>query len=187
MLKVSLICILFSMHLGLAHAKNPKVLMKTNLGDIEIELFEDKAPVTVKNFLGYVKEGAYNGTIFHRLIENFIIQGGHYDEKLVPRNRKKPIINEANNGLKNVKGTLAMSRRIGKDTATNQFFINVRNNSVLDHVDKTDQGFGYAVFGKITKGYGLMEKINKMKTQRKGLFPKLPVRNIVIQSVSLKK
>ncbi len=169
-----------------AHAKNPIVLMKTNLGTLEIELFESKAPVTVKNFLSYVKDGTYNGTIFHRVIKDFIIQGGNYDEQLVPRKNKGPIINEAKNGLKNLKGTLAMARRVGKDTATNQFFINVKDNSVLDFVDKSDQGFGYAVFGKITKGLSIVEKMNKRATQRKGVFPRLPVKNIVIDTVTIK-
>jgi len=186
MFKRLIIPILFSLMLFKAHAKNPTVLMKTNLGTLEIELYEKKAPVTVKNFLSYVKDGTYNGTIFHRVIKDFIIQGGNYDEQLLPRNKKAPIINEANNGLKNLKGTLAMARRVGKDTATNQFFINITNNSVLDYVDKSDQGYGYAVFGKITKGMSIVEKINKRATQRRGVFPKLPVKNIVIDSVTIK-
>lgn len=190
MFKKLITSILFSLILGNAYAvtdkKNPIVIMKTTRGPIEIELFEKKAPVTVKNFLGYVKDGTYNGTIFHRIIKDFIIQGGHYDVKLTPRKRKKPIINEASNGLRNAKGTLSMSRRVGKDTATNQFFINVRDNKVLNHVDKTDQGYGYAVFGKIIKGYDIMEKLNKVPTRRKGVFPKLPVKNVVIDSIKLK-
>ena len=190
MFNTLIISILFSLILGNAYGntdeKNPIVVMKTTRGPIEIELFKKKAPVTVKNFLGYVKEGSYNGTIFHRIIKDFIIQGGHYDVKLTPRKRKMPIINEASNGLRNTKGTLSMSRRVGKDTATNQFFINVRDNKVLNHVDKTDQGYGYAVFGKIIKGYDIMEKLNKAPTRRKGVFPKLPLKNIVIDSIELK-
>ncbi len=186
MFKRLIIPILFSLLLLEAHAKNPTVLMKTNLGNLEIELFEKKAPVTVKNFLSYVNDGTYNGTIFHRVIKDFIIQGGNYDELLAPRKSKAPIINEANNGLKNLKGTLSMARRVGKDTATNQFFINARNNSVLDYVDKSDQGSGYAVFGKVIKGIDIIEKINNRPTQRRGVFPKLPLKNIVIDSITVK-
>lgn len=188
MLNRYLIYILFSLNLiAVSHAANPTAVINTNLGPMEIELFQDKAPVTVKNFLTYVEEGSYNGTIFHRVIEGFIIQGGHYDVNLSPRNRKNPIINEASNGLKNNRGTLSMSRRVGKDSATNQFFININDNKVLNHSDNTDQGYGYAVFAKITKGLSLLNKISKAQTRRRGVFPKLPVKNIVIDSIEIKK
>ncbi len=183
-----LIFILFSMvFASTAMAKNPVVIIKTTVGTLEAELYLDKSPKSVENFLSYVKDGTYNGTIFHRVIEDFIIQGGNYDIELNPRKRRAPVKNEADNGLKNVKGTLSMSRRIKKDSATNQFFINMKDNIVLNHVDKTDQGFGYAVFGKITKGNKYLEKINSVSTQRRGVFPKLPVKNVVIKSIVLKK
>ena len=183
-----LIFILFSiLSISAAFASNPTIVIKTSMGTLEAELFQDKAPKTVENFLDYVREGSYNGTIFHRVIKDFIIQGGNYDAKLNPRKRKAAIINEADNGLKNKKGTLAMSRRILKNSATNQFFINMKDNIVLDHGDKTDQGFGYAVFGKIISGMKTLEKINSAKTERRGVFPKLPVKNIVIKSITIKK
>jgi len=185
--KVKILIFLSLIWSHLALAKNPIVIMKTSMGELEIELFKDKAPLTVKNFLSYMKDGSYNGTIFHRVIQDFIIQGGHYDEQLTPRKRKKPIINEASNGLKNIRGTLAMSRRTQRNSATDQFFINLSNNPALDHVDDTDQGFGYAVFGKIKKGIKILSKINKVQTSRKGVFPRLPVKNVVINSIEVKK
>lgn len=188
MFKRSIITILFSLVWSVtSSASNPEAVINTNLGKIEIELFQDKSPVTVKNFISYVTDGSYNGTIFHRVIGNFIVQGGHYDINLAPRKRKSPIINEASNGLKNKRGTLAMSRRIGKDSATNQFFMNINDNKVLDHVDNTDEGYGYAVFAKITKGIDILKKIGKVETRRKGVFPKLPLKNIIIDSIEIKK
>ncbi|MFT6067712.1 MAG: peptidyl-prolyl cis-trans isomerase A (cyclophilin A) [Bacteriovoracaceae bacterium] len=182
------IFILFStLFASAALAANPTIVIKTSVGTLEAELYSDKAPKTVENFLSYVKDGSYNGTIFHRVIKDFIIQGGNYDVNLNPRKRKAPVLNEADNGLKNEKGTLAMSRRIQKNSATNQFYINMKDNIVLNHVDKTDQGFGYAVFGKIIKGQKYLDKINSMDTQRRGVFPKLPVRNVVIKSIEIKK
>lgn len=183
-----LILILFSIFFGsVALADNPVVIIKTSIGTLEAELFKDKAPKSVENFLSYVNDGSYNGTIFHRVIKDFIIQGGNYDVKLNPRKRRAAVLNEADNGLKNNKGTLSMSRRIQKNSATNQFFINMKDNIVLNHVDRTDQGFGYSVFGKITKGVKVLSKINSLKTQRRGVFPKLPVKNVVIKSIEVKK
>jgi cyclophilin family peptidyl-prolyl cis-trans isomerase len=183
-----LILILFSIFFASsAFADNPIVTIKTSNGTLEAELFQDKAPKSVENFLSYVNDGSYNGTIFHRVIKDFIVQGGNYDGQLNPRKKRASVLNEADNGLKNRKGTLAMSRRIQKNSATNQFFINMKDNIVLNHVDTTDQGFGYAVFGKITKGIKVLNKINSAKTERRGVFPKLPVKNVVIKSIELKK
>ncbi|MGZ3809579.1 MAG: peptidylprolyl isomerase, partial [Bacteriovorax sp.] len=139
--------ILFSLVFSAAAlAANPKVTIKTSMGDIEAELYEDKAPLSVKNFLEYVKKGQYKGTIFHRVINNFMIQGGGFDKDLKEKSAGAPIKNEAGNGLKNEVGTLAMARTSEVNSATAQFFINVADNSFLDHRDETSAGFGYAVF-----------------------------------------
>src|SRR5947209_6917552 len=129
------------------------VLISTSMGDIKVQLDDKKAPVTVKNFLDYVKEKHYDGTIFHRVIKRFMIQGGGLDEKLAPRGgTRAPIKNEAGNGLKNLEGTLAMARTGVVDSATDQFFINAKDNGFLDHKDDSARGFGYCVFGKVTAG-----------------------------------
>ena len=133
-----------------AFAKNPVVVMDTNMGSIEIELDEAKAPVTVKNFLAYVDAKFYNGTIFHRVINNFMIQGGGFDEKMKEKTTKAPIKNEAANGLRNDTGTIAMARTADPNSATAQFFINVNDNSSLNY--PSPDGHGYAVFGKVTSG-----------------------------------
>jgi peptidyl-prolyl cis-trans isomerase A (cyclophilin A) len=151
--------------------KNPKVLIKTNMGDIELELYLDKAPITVNNFLTYVREGFYSNTIFHRVIDGFMIQCGGIDTNGNPKIPKDPIKNEAKNGLKNVRGTVAMARTQEIDSATSQFFINLVDNSFLDNGVRD---YGYAVFGKVTNGMKVADKIAKVKTVEND-FPQKPV------------
>ncbi|MBI3785499.1 MAG: peptidyl-prolyl cis-trans isomerase [Deltaproteobacteria bacterium] len=163
------------------------VLMSTSQGDIKIELFEDKAPVTVKNFLGYVNDKFYDGTIFHRVIPNFMIQGGGFDKDLKQKATKEAIKNEAGNGLKNDVGTLAMARTSVVDSATAQFFINVKDNTFLNHRDETPAGFGYAVFGKVISGMDVVNKIVAVPTERKGMNEAVPTEPVVIKSVTVVK
>src|SRR3972149_11416321 len=142
-----------------AGEENPVVLMETSLGNIKIELDQAKAPITVKNFLSYVDEKFYDGTIFHRVIGNFMIQGGGFTAEMQQKPVKAPIKNEAGNGLKNMTGTIAMARTNIVDSATAQFFINVVDNDFLNHQNTTSQGFGYAVFGKVIEGMDVVDKI----------------------------
>ena len=162
---------------------NPKVLMKTSMGDITIELYPDKAPITVKNFLSYVDEKKYDGTIFHRVMEGFMIQGGGIlpDFHSIPT--KPPIKNEASNGLKNKRGTIAMARTNIIDSATCQFFINHVDNFGLDHRDNTEDGFGYCVFGKVVKGMDVVDAIAKVQIMSKRGHQHLPRETITIISI----
>ena len=164
-------------------AKQTRVRMSTSLGNIELVLYADKAPVTVKNFLGYVDRGEYNGTIFHRVIKGFMIQGGGFDKNLDKRPTRNPIPNEADNGLKNLAGTIAMARTNVPDSATNQFFINTVDNGFLDFRDKSTQGWGYTVFGKVVKGMDVVRKIESSPTRYFGRFQNLPATTIVIKRV----
>ncbi len=161
---------------------NPVVQFETSMGNFKIELYPDKAPESVKNFLDYVEAGFYNGTIFHRVMPNFMIQGGGFDEKMNQKPTKKEIKNEAHNGLKNEVGTVAMARTAIVDSATAQFFINVKANDFLDHKDKTQHGYGYAVFGKISDGLDTVTKIEKVATGRSGFHDDVPKTPIVIKS-----
>ncbi|RPJ75360.1 MAG: peptidyl-prolyl cis-trans isomerase [Alphaproteobacteria bacterium] len=170
-----------------AFAANPKIIIKTNMGEIEAELYEDKAPVTVKNFLSYVKKGHYKETIFHRVINNFMIQGGGFDKDLKEKSTGSPIKNEAANGLKNEVGTLAMARTSEVDSATAQFFINIADNSFLDHRDTSTSGFGYAVFGKVTSGMPVVNKIKAVKTGNRGPLEDVPLEAVVILDITKKK
>jgi cyclophilin family peptidyl-prolyl cis-trans isomerase len=170
-----------------AEGKNPMVLMSTSMGDIKIELYEDKAPVTVKNFLGYVNDKFYDGTIFHRVIPNFMIQGGGFDKDMKQKATKAPIKNEAANGLKNDAGTIAMARTGVVDSATAQFFISVKDNDFLNHRDESPQGFGYAAFGKVVDGMDVVHKIEHVQTTTKGMYQNVPVEPVVIKSVTLMK
>jgi cyclophilin family peptidyl-prolyl cis-trans isomerase len=167
-----------------AGSDNPKVIMKTTKGDITIELYKDKAPITVKNFLSYVDEKFYDGTIFHRVIKNFMIQGGGLTPDFEEKPAKPPIKNEATNGLKNKRGTIAMARTGVVDSATCQFFINHVDNAFLDHKNKTPQGFGYAVFGKVIKGMDVVDAIAKVKTMNRAGMENVPRETIKIISVS---
>ncbi|MDR3392374.1 MAG: peptidylprolyl isomerase [Sulfuriferula sp.] len=158
------------------------VLLNTNKGDITIELDAEKAPKSVANFLEYVKSGHYDGTIFHRVIDGFMIQGGGFDADMKQKPTKDPIQNEANNGLKNETYTLAMARTNDPHSATAQFFINVGNNDFLNHVNPMPQGWGYAVFGKVTAGSEVVDEIRKVKTGSKGFHQDVPVEPVVINT-----
>lgn len=167
-------------------AANPSVEIKTNLGAIQIELYADKAPKTVENFLNYVKDDYYNGTVFHRVIAGFMIQGGGFDQSYAQRPTRQPIENEAWNGLKNIIGTIAMARTNEPHSATAQFFINVANNNFLDYTASTMQGYGYAVFGKVTAGMEVVKNIAGTATGASGPFNRdVPQKMIVIESIKL--
>ena len=163
-----------------AAAKPPRVLLQTTLGDITLELAADKAPKTVANFLQYVDEGFYDGTIFHRVISNFVIQGGGYTPDFVKKPTRAPIPNEANNGLSNLRGSIAMARTSDPHSATAQFFINVVDNTFLDHRSQTLRGWGYTVFGKVVEGMEVVDKIRRVPTGRGGPFAKDVPRGPVI-------
>ncbi|MDR0805417.1 MAG: peptidylprolyl isomerase A [Enterobacteriaceae bacterium] len=165
-----------------ALAANPHVLLTTSLGDVEIELNSEKAPISTNNFLAYVKEGFYNGTIFHRVISGFMAQGGGFTADLNQKRPNAPIKNEADNGLKNARGTIAMARTSAVDSATSQFFINVVDNDFLDH---TPNNYGYAVFGKVIKGMDVVDKMMKVKTQNSGPYQDVPATPIVITSAKV--
>jgi len=165
----------------------PKIVVfETSYGDFEIELDEEKAPITVENFIEYVKDGFYDGLIFHRVIDDFMIQGGGLDTNMNEKKTKAPIKNEATNGLKNNKYTIAMARTNIVDSATSQFFINVADNSFLDHVNTTPQGFGYAVFGKVVKGTEVIDKIKLVPTISKGFHDDVPKEAVLIKKMYLK-
>jgi peptidyl-prolyl cis-trans isomerase B (cyclophilin B) len=164
----------------------PVVIMETNKGNIEIELWPDKAPVTVENFLKYVDKGHYNGTIFHRVIANFMIQGGGFSPDMKEKATDKPIKNEATNGESNKRGTLAMARTMVVDSATAQFFINTVDNNFLDHRSKDPSGYGYAVFGQVTAGMETVDAIRKVKTGNKNGYDDVPVEPVTIVSMKRK-
>src|SRR5512140_2953421 len=170
-----------------AEGKNTMVLVSTSMGDIKIELNAEKAPETVKNFLGYVNDKFYDGTVFHRVIPNFMIQGGGFDKDMNQKPTKAPIKNEAGNGLKNDTGTLAMARTGVVDSATAQFFINVKDNDFLNHKDDSPGGFGYAVFGKVVEGMDVVRKIEQVATTNKGMNQNVPVEAVIIKSVTVVK
>lgn len=159
----------------------PVVEIKTSMGNIRVELYPKKAPLTVKNFLMYVKGKSYNGTIFHRIVSGFIIQGGGFDKDLKEKPTEKPIKNEAFNGLSNKRGTIAMARTYVIDSATNQFFINLDNNFSLDH--KYHDRFGYCVFGKVIAGMDVVDKIAKVKTTWKKRRKDVPKETIIIKEI----
>lgn len=163
-------------------SKNPKVLIETNMGNITLELFQDKAPNTVKNFLQYVDDKHYEGTIFHRVIDGFMIQGGGMSSAMKEKRTREPIKNESSNGLSNVIGTVAMARTSDPHSATAQFYINVGNNEFLDKSAAKD-GYGYCVFGKVVDGSDVVNKIKKIRTGSKGGHQNVPVEEIVIKSV----
>ncbi len=162
---------------------NPIVLMSTSMGDVKIELFKDKAPKTVENFLGYVNDEFYDGTIFHRVIPRFMIQGGGFAPDMKQKPTKAPVKNEAGNGLKNDLGTLAMARTSDVDSATAQFFVNVKDNDFLNHKNDSLQGFGYCVFGKVIEGLKVAQKIAGVQTGTKGTYEDVPVEPVVIKSM----
>jgi peptidyl-prolyl cis-trans isomerase B (cyclophilin B) len=157
------------------------VELHTNHGVIKIELDAEKAPKSVENFLNYVKAGHYDNTVFHRVIDGFMIQGGGFEPGMKQKPTDAPITNEANNGLKNVKGTLAMARTNDPHSATAQFFINVNDNDFLNHSSPTPQGWGYAVFGKVVEGLDVIDVIRKVKTGSKGFHQDVPVDDVIIE------
>lgn len=167
-----------------ARAENPVVSLETSMGTIKIELFEDKAPITVKNFLEYAKDKHYDGLIFHRVIEDFMIQGGGFEPGMKQKKTKDPIKNEAGNGLSNERGTIAMARTNVADSATSQFFINVKDNNGLDRAKSAD-GVGYCVFGKVIEGMDVVDKIRKVKTTTKAGHRDVPEEDVVIKSVKV--
>lgn len=169
--------------LNQADQTNPKVIIKTSKGDITIELYADKAPITVKNFLSYADEKFYDGTIFHRVIKGFMIQGGGLNPDLQEKSTKPPIKNEATNGLKNKRGTIAMARTPVIDSATCQFFINHVDNPSLDHRNSTLDGFGYCVFGKVIKGLDVVDAIANVKTMSRRGQMNVPSETITIISI----
>ncbi len=162
---------------------NPKVVIETSEGVIKIELWAEKAPETVKNFLRYVDEKFYDGTIFHRVIDNFMIQGGGFTADMQQKATHQPIKNEATAELKNDRGTIAMARTRDVNSATCQFFINVKDNGFLNHTDDTPRGFGYAVFGKVFEGMDVVDRVKKVKTTTSGRFRDVPEKPVVIRKV----
>ncbi|MDR2788134.1 MAG: peptidyl-prolyl cis-trans isomerase [Candidatus Accumulibacter sp.] len=164
-------------------AAAPSVEMRTSSGDMVIELDAEKAPVTVENFLKYAREGHYDGMIFHRVIDGFMIQGGGFTPSMEEKRTGQPIQNEAKNGLKNRRGTIAMARRADPHSATAQFFINQRDNASLDHPGH--DGWGYAVFGKVTRGLDVLDEIARVATGNRGGHQNVPVEPVVIRSVRL--
>ncbi|WEN41727.1 Peptidyl-prolyl cis-trans isomerase B [Thauera sp. GDN1] len=163
-----------------ALAANPMVEMKTSQGEIVVEVFADKAPKSAENFVQYVKDGFYDGTVFHRVIDGFMIQGGGFDAEMKQKSTRAPIENEAKNGLRNEPGTLAMARTADPHSASAQFFINLVPNTFLDYPSR--DGWGYAVFGKVVKGMEVVEKIGKVQTANRGFHQNVPVEAVVIES-----
>ena len=168
-----------------ALSTNPRVKLHTNQGDMVITLDAAKAPKTVENFLTYVKEGFYNGTVFHRVIDGFMIQGGGFEPGMKQKQTHAPIENEANNGLKNDKYTLAMARTSDPHSATAQFFINVSNNDFLNFTAPTPNGWGYAVFGTVTEGTDVVDKIKGVKTGNKGFHQNVPNEDVIIEKAEV--
>ncbi|HTT07612.1 MAG TPA: peptidylprolyl isomerase [Gammaproteobacteria bacterium] len=164
-----------------------KAKLQTSLGDILIELYPDKAPLTVRNFIDYVNAGHYDGTIFHRVIDGFMIQGGGYLPGLKQKNTRPPVQNEANNGLSNKSGTIAMARTNDPHSASAQFFINVNDNPFLDHKATTAQGWGYCVFGRVVTGMDVVNEIKEVDTGHKGGMADVPREDVVINKASIEK
>ncbi len=170
-----------------SHAADaPRVKIETSMGNIVVELNAEKAPRSVENFLAYVKSGYYDNTIFHRVIDGFMIQGGGFTPEYQRKATDAPILNEADNGLKNTRGTIAMARTMDPHSATAQFFINVKDNPFLDHTSKTPRGWGYAVFGRVIKGMNVVDKIRKVRTGPGGPFPQdVPQTPVIIKKMTL--
>lgn len=164
--------------------ENPRVLLATSLGDIEIELFAKEAPITVDNFLKYAKKGHYDGTIFHRMIPGFVVQGGGLDKNMTERDTDAPIRNESRNNLKNEKMTLSMARTPDPDSATSQFYINLAYNQMLDR-KKSQDGVGYCVFGKVVKGADVVNKMAKVRTTNRGPHSDVPIEPIILVKATI--
>ena len=185
-LAIAISIVIYANMKGAGNIKN-EVLIKTSMGDILVKLYPDKAPITVKNFLNYVDDGFYDNTIFHRVIDGFMIQGGGFEPGMIQKPTKAPIKNEANNGLSNLRGTIAMARTQVIDSATSQFFINLKDNTFLDHKDDSVQGYGYCVFGKVIKGMDVVDKIAKVQTHSVGYYQDVPVKDVVIEKIEVVK
>ena len=167
-------------------AENPTIVVETSMGTFEIELFTDKAPKTVANILGYVDDKYYDGLVFHRVISNFMIQGGGMNGKLEKKETKAAIVNESANGLQNKRGTIAMARTNKPDSATSQFYVNVKDNDGLDRANAADE-VGYCVFGKVTKGMDVVDKIKEVKTETRGGMKDVPIEDVTIKTIRVKK
>ncbi|MGB5708867.1 MAG: peptidylprolyl isomerase [Arenicellales bacterium] len=161
------------------------IKLTTSMGEITIEMYPNEAPATVQNFLNYVESGFFDGLIFHRVIEGFMIQGGGFAPDMQQKKSGEPIQNEADNGLKNETGTLAMARTGDPHSATAQFFINLENNDFLNHTGKNPQGWGYAVFGKVTEGLDVVDKIGSVSTYTAGAYSDVPVEPVIIENVQV--
>lgn len=171
--------------LGVRNMDNPMIQMKTSLGSVVIELYEEAAPISVENFIMYAKEGYYEGTVFHRVISGFMVQGGGFEPGMKQKEPRAPIKNEAKNGLKNERGTLAMARTNVVDSATSQFFINIVDNSFLDYQGDDPAKYGYAVFGKVIKGMDIVDLIKDVKTTRVGYFSDVPEKDVLIEEMKI--
>lgn len=186
-LLVGVVCLAAIVAAPVAFAQdNPVVIIETSLGNMTVELNQKRAPISVENFLRYVKEGFYDGTIFHRVIPNFMVQGGGFTADMTKKPVHEPIKNEARNGLKNKKGTLAMARTGVINSATSQFFINTKDNGFLDNKGMTADAYGYAVFGKVTEGMDVVAKIEKVKTGSKAGHNDVPIETVTIKTIRLK-
>ena len=185
--KVLILCfVVFSVVAGTARAANPVVAVETNHGTFKIELFEDKAPGTVKNFLKYAEDKHYDGTVFHRVISDFMIQGGGFEPGMKEKKSREAIKNESSNGLSNLKGTIAMARTGEPDSATAQWYVNVKDNTFLDKAKARD-GVGYCVFGRVTEGLDVIDKIKAVDTGTAKGFENVPTTDVVIKSVKVVK
>ena len=188
MKKLFLSLLLLGLSTHVYAADNPKLRIETNLGDIEIELYMKQAPQTVNNFMRYVNEDFYSNTIFHRVIKGFMIQGGGFTTNYQQKINYDPVTNEADNGLKNDRGTIAMARTNMPHSATSQFFINTVNNDFLNFREKSTRGWGYAVFGKVSAGMDVVDKIENTATGPAGPFPSdVPLQQVIIKSIKLIK
>jgi len=177
--------ILFTGCNAMSESKNPVVTLETTKGNIIIELYPEKAPETVANFIQYVQDGFYDGTIFHRVIPNFMVQGGGFTDDMSEKSTREPIKNEANNGLANENGTIAMARTPNPHSASSQFFINVKDNAFLDFQNETPNGWGYCVFGKVSEGMDVVNSIVAVPTGNHGMHQDVPVEPIIIMKASV--
>jgi cyclophilin family peptidyl-prolyl cis-trans isomerase len=168
-----------------AAAANPRVVFHTSKGDFTLELYPDKAPATVENFLGYVESGFYDGTVFHRVIPGFVVQGGGFTAAMEQKKTREPIQNEADNGLKNDRGTISMARTSDPHSATSQFFVSVADNAALDHRGKNPRDWGYAVFGRVVEGMEVVDAIVAVPTANRGMNQDVPVEPVVVSSAEL--
>lgn len=187
-IKVAVLCFVAvgMMTAGTARAANPVVEIETSMGKIKVELFEDKAPITVKNFLQYVEDKHYDNTVFHRVISDFMVQGGGFEPGMKEKKTRDPIKNESSNGLSNLKGTLAMARTNVADSATSQFYINVKDNTFLDKAKARDN-VGYCVFGRVIDGMDVVDKIREVETGSAKGHENVPTKDVVIKSVKVVK